>query len=136
MQRDGARLRCFAGGDTGLRALDVAEFERVDLTSAEQGLNVGFDPAAVHRQGGRLDRPSTSAKSTARFGLNRDVPVAYFSDSQQSGSLRFRGDRVEALADGDEFLVGELARLLDGHQTIAPVDGSPVLCPSGLCDTG
>ena len=44
-----ARFRSLAGGDVGLRALDVAELERTDLPATEERLDVGLDPASIHR---------------------------------------------------------------------------------------
>ena len=116
-----ARFRRLAGGDVGLRTLDVAELERADLPTSEQRLDVGLDPASIHRQGGRLDGASAPAKDASRLGLG-NVPVADLGDGQESRRLGFFGDRVDALGHGDELLMGEGAGLLDGHQPIAPDD--------------
>jgi hypothetical protein len=113
-------LRRLAGRDVGLGALDVAEFEGADLPPAEQRLDVGLNPAAIHRQCGSLDGAPAPAKDAARLGLG-NVPVADLCDGQESGRLGFFGDRIDALGHGDELLMGKGAGLLDGHQPIAPM---------------
>ena len=65
----------FPSRDVGLHPLDVGELERSDLPAAEQRLNVRFDPAPVHGEGRRLDRPIAPAKDAPRFRLPK-IPVA------------------------------------------------------------
>ena len=85
---------------------------------------MGLDPAAIHRQGGRLDGASAPAEDAPGLGLG-NIPVADLGDGQESRRLGLFGDRVDALGHGDELLMGEGAGLLDGHQPIAPDDHPP-----------
>ena len=119
-----ARFRRLAGRDVGLRALDLAELERTDLPTTEESLDVGFDPASIHRQCGSLDGAPTPAKNASRLCFGK-VPVADLGDGQAARRFGVLSGGVESLGHGHEFLVRDGARLLDSHQPVAANDDPP-----------
>lgn len=108
-----------------MRPLDVAEVQGADRTLAEQRLDVGLDPALVHRQRRRLDRPAAAADDPAslRFG---QIPVA------ERGNGRLLRPRlrqqlwIDPLGDRGEDVPGGIACLLGRHQAVAADDGTAV----------
>ncbi len=80
-----------------------------------------LDPAAVHRQGRGFDRPPPPAENAARLSF-AEIPVAEFGDGHAAHGLGFGRHGIDALGHRNQFLMGEVAGLLDGHQSEAPND--------------
>jgi hypothetical protein len=123
-----ARFGHLAGRDVGLSALDVAELEGAGPPTAEQRLDVGLDPASIHRQCGGFDGAPPPAKDAGRLGFGH-IPIGNLGDGQEPGCLGFSGDWIDALGDGNEFLMREGAGLRDGHQPVAPDNHPPGAAP-------
>ncbi len=125
-----AGLRRLAGSDVGLGAFDVPELERANLPFAKQRSDMRVNPAAVHPQCGRPDRPPAPAEDAPGFGLGQ-IPVTNVVDRQLRGRLGLGLlFRVDTLGDHRQFLKGERASFFDRHQAVAADDG-PLVAPGG-----
>jgi len=118
-----SRFSSFSGSDVRLHAGDVGDLERANLPPTDQRLDMSFDPASVHRQGGGLDRTVAASKDAPGLGLGQ-IPVADFGHRDRfTRTSLFR--RVIAVSDGAEFDPRFVARLFDRHDAKPAEDDPP-----------
>ena len=116
-------------GNVCLHAGDVGDLDRANLPPTDQRLDMGLDPASVHRQGGRFDRTVATSKDAAglRFG---QIPVADFGHRDSFPRTGLFG-RVTPMSDGAQFDPSFIARLLDRHDA-KPAENDPPASAFGI----
>ncbi len=115
------RPRRLASRNVSLHRFDIAEPQAGNPPVIQKLLDVRFDAALVHRQGGRPYRPPALAENAPCVGF-QEIPVAALADRRGAavGLSRDRGG--DPLEHREQLLVGGHPGLLDGHQSVAADD--------------
>ena len=107
-----------------LHSLDVGNCQATYFTSADERLDVHFDPALVHRQRRFLYRPTAAAKYATGPRLIQ-IPIANFGNRDRASQAGTLGRWVSAFRGLRELPTANCPRLLWCQRAGAPYDHPP-----------